>query len=196
MSGGSGVPAQTRTQFPVFLFRDVLGSLLSPCGLIPIPQSLGYQGASATFCNSRPGGLGDLLAGPPSDAAVRRDGGGRPWRSDQVPFRAFWAQGSEAEDSRLLQAGRKARVGLAAQPGSLRLPRPQRKSERPLFLLFFSGVCVVPRRGGPRGLSAPQHSQKNPETVARRPAAGQGQASVEGWRQAAGSSAAGPRAGE
>lgn len=111
-----------------------------------------------------------------------------------APFLAFWAQGSEAKESRLLQAGRKARVGLAAQPDSLRLPRPQRKSKRPFFLLFFSGVCVAPHRGGPRGLSAPQHSQENPETEARRPAAGQ--ASVEGWRQAAGSSAAGPRAGE
>lgn len=97
--------------------------------------------------------------------------------------------GSEAEDSRLLQAGRKARVGLAAQPGSLRLPRPQRKSKRPFFLLFFSGVCVAPCRGGLRDLSEPQQGQENPETEGRRPAAGQ--ASEEGWGLAGGR----PRAG-
>lgn len=121
---------------------------------------------------------------------ARGGAGRRPWCSGQASFLAFWTLKPR------IPGRKKGPRGACSPTGSLGLPRPQRKSKRPFFLLFFSGVCVVLRRGGPRGLSAPQQGQANPETEGRRPAAGQ--ASEESWGLAGGrprSSVAGQRAG-
>lgn len=67
-------------------------------------------------------------------------------------------------------------MGLGAQPGSLKLPRPQQKSRRPLSSFSFPG-CVQLRVG--RVLEASQNpisGQENPETEAQRLAEGQASA--------------------
>lgn len=51
-------------------------------------------------------------------------------------------------------------MGLRAQPGSLKLPRPQRKSKRPLSSFSFPGCVLLPCR------EVPEASQ-NPISVRR-----------------------------
>lgn len=69
-------------------------------------------------------------------------------------FSRILGSGLRSQNPWLLQAGRKARVGLGAQPGSLKLPRPQRKSRRPFSSFSFPG-CVLLRVG-----RVPKASQK------------------------------------
>lgn len=112
--------------------------------------------------------------------------------------------------SRILGSGLRSRRSLAAT-GRKKGPRgawsptrltqaspPPAKVQAAPFLLFFSGVCVVPCREGPRGLSEPHRGQENPETEAQRLTAGQ--ASAEGWglgrRQASRALLASQREGE
>lgn len=117
--------------------------MLSPCGLTPIPQSLGCLGASATFCKSRPGGLGGLFAGPPSDAAVRRDGGGRPWCSDQaLLFSPFGLRAQKPRNPGSYRREERPVWGLQPNPTHSGFPAPS-ESPRGLFSSFSFPGCVL-----------------------------------------------------
>lgn len=128
--------SQSRLSFQAFCFEMSLNrsvpaerlksrGLLFPFGSPPPPRF-------ATF------GLGLALAGgaptaPPSLLPVVDGGDPGAW-----PRLLFWplgARGSEAEDPRLPQAGRKASVGLETNSSDLRLPlpHPQRDPMRPFF---------------------------------------------------------------
>lgn len=153
----AGQESQNRPElsFQSLSFESSLDRSAPADGLL---RSLDCQGASARFHNSRPGGLGAcLLVLLPVLLAM---GGSDPSARIRLLFSHFGFRAQKPKIPGCYRQEERPRVGLGAQPGSLKLPRPQRKSRRSLSSFSFPG-CVLLCVG-----RVPEASQ-NPITVRR-----------------------------